>query len=168
MNNRIKELRKKLKLTQANFGKQIGLKATAIGMYESGDRNITEQTIKLICREFNVNESWLRTGSGEMFDKKNIFSFDEFLQEKEATELEIDIMKMYLSLDKDTRTKIMSSFKTAVLKDIKKTTPISSTKSQIIRVPARGGHYDIEETQESREAFKKDLESEYEHNPDDF
>lgn len=61
--NRIKLLRKiSLNLTQAKFGKCIGLKSTAIGQMESGDRNVTDRTIMLICKEFNVNEEWLRHG----------------------------------------------------------------------------------------------------------
>lgn len=67
MKDRLKKLRKILGLTQAQFGEKIGLKPTAIGMYESGDRNITEQTIKLVCKEFSVNENWLRDGDGSMF-----------------------------------------------------------------------------------------------------
>ena len=48
----------------------IGLKATAIGLYESGDRNITEQTIMLLCSIFNVNEESLLTGNGEIFKQE--------------------------------------------------------------------------------------------------
>ncbi len=94
MNNRIKELRKHLKLTQAKFAEMIGLKATAIGLYESGDRNITEQTIMLLCSIFNVNEEWLLTGNGEMFKQEKNYSLDEFLKKRNATSLEIEFMKI--------------------------------------------------------------------------
>lgn len=69
MNKRIKEIRKTLKLNGENFGKRLGVTKTAISNIENGNRNVTEQMIKLICNEFNINEKWLRTGSGEMFNK---------------------------------------------------------------------------------------------------
>ncbi len=64
---RIKQLRKMLKLSQEEFGKKIGKSASAIARYESGSREIDESTLKLIAKEFNVNEEWLKTGEGEMF-----------------------------------------------------------------------------------------------------
>lgn len=63
---RIKYLRKDiLNKTQKEFGSQIGLKPNSVSDIESGKNNPTEQTIKAICREFNANEEWLRTGNGE-------------------------------------------------------------------------------------------------------
>lgn len=69
--SRIKELRKSLALTQAEFGERIGLKASAIGLYESNSRNITDRNISFICSFFQVNERWLRVGEGKMFLKMN-------------------------------------------------------------------------------------------------
>lgn len=66
MNGRIKELRKKLGLTLEKFGERLGVKKAAVSKWENGD-NITDQMFKSICREFNVNEEWLRSGKGEMF-----------------------------------------------------------------------------------------------------
>lgn len=66
--NRIRELRKDfLKITLEEFGKKVGVTKVAISRLESGERNVTDQMCKSICREFNVNEQWLRTGEGEMF-----------------------------------------------------------------------------------------------------
>lgn len=67
MGIRIRELRKTLDLNQDEFGKKIGITNTAVSKLEKGERNITEQVILSICREFNVNEEWLRTGDGDMF-----------------------------------------------------------------------------------------------------
>ena len=66
MEDRIKGLRKYLKLTQQEFGERIGVKANTITSYESGSRTPNNSTILAICKEFNVNEEWLRTGEGEM------------------------------------------------------------------------------------------------------
>ncbi len=67
MNERIKELRKNLNLTMEKFGIRLGVGKTAISKLENGERNLTELMFKSICREFNVNEEWLRNGKGEMF-----------------------------------------------------------------------------------------------------
>lgn len=67
MNGRIKEIREYYKLTQDEFGKRIGSARNTIANYENGNRNPSNSVVKSICREFNVNENWLRDGTGEMF-----------------------------------------------------------------------------------------------------
>lgn len=67
LKERIRKIRKGLDLTQQAFAERIGLKQNSIALIESGKRNISTQAILSICREFNVNEEWLRTGVGEMF-----------------------------------------------------------------------------------------------------
>lgn len=64
---RIKELRKVLGLTLEKFGERLGVGKTAISKLEKGERNLTDQMAVSICREYGVNEEWLRSGSGEMF-----------------------------------------------------------------------------------------------------
>lgn len=66
MRDRIKELRKSLGLTQAAFAEKIGVKQNTIAQYESGRNNPTDAVLALICREYGVNEVWLRTGIGPM------------------------------------------------------------------------------------------------------
>ena len=67
MNGRIKELRTVLGLSTEKFGARVGVTRSAISRIENGVVNVTEQMQKSICREFNVNEEWLRNGTGEMF-----------------------------------------------------------------------------------------------------
>jgi len=67
MNARIKQLRAQLKLSQAEFGEKIGVKQATIAGYENGIRKPIDAIVSAICREFNVDETWLRTGEGEMF-----------------------------------------------------------------------------------------------------
>ena len=64
---RVKEIRKSLGLTLEKFGDKVGVTKVAISNIEKGNRNLTDQMAISICREFNVNENWLRTGEGEMF-----------------------------------------------------------------------------------------------------
>ena len=71
MQGRIKELRKSLGLTQAEFGAKIGIKQNTVATYEMGRNSPTDTVITLICREFGVSETWLRTGAGEMFQARS-------------------------------------------------------------------------------------------------
>lgn len=67
MKDRIKKIRKEFDLTQQAFADRIGVKRNTIASYETGKSNLSDGAVSLICREFNVNEEWLRTGQGEMF-----------------------------------------------------------------------------------------------------
>ena len=71
MKNRIKQIRKHYNLNQEDFGKRIGAKQSTVTAYECGNRVPMDVTITSICREFGVNEEWLRTGKGEMFMPKS-------------------------------------------------------------------------------------------------
>lgn len=71
MHDRIKKLRKALGLTQQEFSDRIGSKRTTIAKYETETNVPSSAVISLICREFNVNENWLRYGEGEMFVKRS-------------------------------------------------------------------------------------------------
>lgn len=71
MKTRIKKIRKDRHLTQVEFGEKIGVKGNTITNYENGLRNPTDAVLLSICREFSVNENWLRTGEGEPYFDKN-------------------------------------------------------------------------------------------------
>lgn len=64
---RVRELRKALNLTLEKFAEPLGVKKAAISNIENESRNLTEQMTKAICREYSINEEWLRDGTGEMF-----------------------------------------------------------------------------------------------------
>ena len=69
MKERLKELRIALGISQAELGERIGVSRAAISRLESGSNNFTNQMVTSICREFGVNEEWLRTGNGDMFEE---------------------------------------------------------------------------------------------------
>lgn len=73
---RIREVRNTLGLTLEKFGDRLGVTKVAISNIEKGNRNLTEQMTKAICREFNVDYMWLTTGDGEMF----IDNDDDFIE----------------------------------------------------------------------------------------
>lgn len=64
---RIREVRKALGLTLEKFGEKIGMKKNSVSQLENGKNSVTEQVVKAICREYNVDYMWLTTGDGEMF-----------------------------------------------------------------------------------------------------
>lgn len=68
MKNRLKQLRKRLNITQQDFADRIRIKRNTLANYEIGRNEPLDAVISLICREFNVNEEWLRTGKGDMFN----------------------------------------------------------------------------------------------------
>lgn len=78
LKDRLKKLRKSLDLTQQAFADKIGMKQNTIAQYEMGRTIPSDAIIFSICREFNVNENWLRTGEGDMFME---MSRDEQIEE---------------------------------------------------------------------------------------
>ena len=67
MESRLKALRRAKGITQTELANRLGVKQNTIACYETGVREPTNAIILSICREFDVNERWLRTGEGEMF-----------------------------------------------------------------------------------------------------
>lgn len=68
MNEQLKLLRKELNITQQEFADRLRISRNTVATYEAGKSNPSDAAISLICREFSVNEEWLRTGIGEMFN----------------------------------------------------------------------------------------------------
>ena len=99
MKDRIKTLRKALHLNQSDFGAKVGVKGNTIGNYEIGLRNPSDAVIFSICREFDVNEQWLRTGEGEMFNQSVESTVDRLCAELHASELESGIIRAYFRID---------------------------------------------------------------------
>ena len=94
MNERLRRLRKTLGITQQEFAAKIGIKRNTIATYESGRNEPIDAVVSLICREFNVNEEWLRNGKGDMFLD---FTEDEFV--KAASSLSYDIFVRSLIIE---------------------------------------------------------------------
>lgn len=78
MINRIIKVREESNLSQEKFADRLGLSRNFINQVENGKKNISERTLADICREFNVNEEWLRTGRGNM--KEDIPVEDEYFK----------------------------------------------------------------------------------------
>lgn len=103
VNERIRKLRKSLGLTLEKFGGRLGVGKTAINKLEKGENNVTDQMFKSICREFNVNEEWLRNGTGEMFavpEDETAAIVSDLLESRnnQFYDLILDIVKTYQTL----------------------------------------------------------------------
>lgn len=103
MEERIKQLRKHLDLTQQEFADRIGIKRNTIANYESGRNEPIDSVISLICREFNVNETWLRKGEGEMFAPAPTSALEALAQERGLTRREYIVLEKLLLLRPEVR-----------------------------------------------------------------
>ena len=108
---RVKEIRKTLGLTLDKFGERLGLKKSALSLIENGKNILTDGNVLSICREYNVNEEWLRDEVGPMFAQPDTFSLDDFAAQHNATALEKEIIKAYFEIDPVIRKQIINHFK---------------------------------------------------------
>lgn len=136
MQERLKKIREYFDMTQSEFAKKLGIGQSTLAMMEVSKRDISDRHIKTICAICNINERWLRTGEGEMISDSDTFSLDEYAQQKGLSQLEFDIIKGYMELDKDLRKGLMSHFKSIFNKhqDIEiedKTSPTDPTEKSV-------------------------------------
>lgn len=103
MNLRVLKIRKRLKLSQEEFGSRIGVTKSAISKIEKGENVLTDKNIKIICSVYNVNEEWLRNGEGVMFKTEGTLL--ELLGQKmdELDELDKKIITEYIKLNSNHR-----------------------------------------------------------------
>lgn len=119
MNERIKKLRKTLNLTQQEFADRISISRGAVATYEVGRNEPIDAVIASICREFNVSETWLRTGKGEMFAPETAFDLGGYARQHGMTDLETEILKAYFDLDPGIREMLLQHFKERMVKSDK-------------------------------------------------
>lgn len=100
---RVNEIRKILNMTLEAFGKKLGVTKVAISNIEKGNRALTEQMAKSICREYNVNYDYLVYGEGEMFDDLPQTILDELCIQYDCDELDRSLIEEYLKLDATSR-----------------------------------------------------------------
>lgn len=103
MKDRIKKLRKLLKLTQTEFGQKIGVKGNTITNYETGLRTPSDAVLLSICREFRVNYFWLTEGKGEMFTSTPETVVEELVEQYDLDDIDKKIIEKYLELDAEQR-----------------------------------------------------------------
>lgn len=108
--DRIREVRKQLSLSQKVFGENIHLVQNSIANIESGRRNPSTRTILDICRYYNVNEIWLRTGEGDMFIDEMDNELNQLFDKLEADELDRQLFMTYFEMSPEHRQIIKNWF----------------------------------------------------------
>lgn len=107
MDKRIKKLRRTLDLTQQEFGDRIGVKRNTIATYEGGRSTPIDSVISLICREFSVNEEWLRSGTGEMFKASLTEALDALAEEYGLTHGDYVLIEKFVNLKAEKRAAVV-------------------------------------------------------------
>lgn len=102
LEGRLYAIRKDQKLNQGDFGKRLGVTRSAICNYEGGTRPIGEQIILAVCREFSVDELWMRHGIGVPYKSKNGI-IEQLISEFHCTKFEGDFLKVYFQMDETER-----------------------------------------------------------------
>lgn len=123
MNSRIREVRKLNKMNQSEFGAKIGVKGNTIGNYELGLRNPSDAVIFSICREFGIEEKWLRTGEGNMravTEDETAVIVSELLEaDNPLYDIILGIAKTYQKLNAKSQ-KVIDDFAKDLLDELKK------------------------------------------------
>lgn len=114
MHERIRKLRRELDLTQEKFAERIGIKRNTIATYESGRNEPVDSVVALICREFHVNEEWLRNGTGEMFAQDSEDELQALTEKYSLSPADRVLIEKYVSLKADTRNAILEFMKDVV------------------------------------------------------
>lgn len=126
MDERIKKLRKTLGLTQQKFADAIGVRQNTVAQYEMGRNPPNDTVITLICREFNVNEAWLRTGEGEMFAPKTrneeLFEFAVKAAESPPSAIQAQLLAVMSRLTDD-QWEVLAQVAHELYEEIKKADP---------------------------------------------
>lgn len=110
MNERLKQLRLALGKSQKDFAAAIHISQPSYTQYETGIRPPRDMTIAQICTTFNVNEEWLRTGNGEMFNLPAKNLVDELVREYDLGDDGREMLAAFVSLPKKRRELFMEFF----------------------------------------------------------
>ena len=144
MNERMKELRKALGLTQQEFADKIGIVRGNIATYETGKSKPGDAVVSLICREFSVNEDWLRTGTGEMFKAAPSCALDMLADTYHLEHSEYILIEKFVNMKPESRRVIMDYIRevaAAVGNEMAPADPHAPASPGSIDIEAEVAHY---------------------------
>lgn len=124
INDRVKKVRQEANCKQSDFAFLIGLKQASLSLVEKGSSNVTEQTIKLICYEFKINEEWLRYGTGEMYRT----DFESIVNRNDLDEIDREIIIAYA-----TATKGQKDFIKTLIKNVAQKMDLLNCKKEEVK-----------------------------------
>lgn len=113
---RVKEIRKTLNLALEKFGEKLGVGKTAISNIEKGNRNLTDQMAKAICREYNVNYDYLIYEEGEMFSDLPQTVLDELCAQYSLNDFDKAIIELYVNTPLELRQEVKKKMKEFIQK----------------------------------------------------
>lgn len=140
MKERIKQIRKTRNLSQAEFGKALGVSRDVISNYEMGRVEPTDLFVNYLCATFNVNEEWLRNGQGEMFIKSKQTILDELTVTHGLNNKEANIIKAFLDLSPEGRAGVLEYADKLV--QLSRDTTIETTPTREEQIVQRFGDID--------------------------
>lgn len=108
MNERIKEFREKMGLSQEALGKALGIGRSAVSRIESGTNALTEANIRLLCQQYNVNREWLENGKGEMILQGDDALVAKVAEKYNLSPLDLEAFKLYVKLNGNDRNMLLS------------------------------------------------------------
>ena len=97
-----------LDLTQREFGDRIGIKRNTVANYETGRNDPVDSVVSLICREYNVNEEWLRYGTGEMFAPDTSDELEDLVKKYHLSSADQVLIEKYVNLKEGSRETIIN------------------------------------------------------------
>lgn len=103
INDRVKEVRKVLNMSQEAFGEKLGITKSAVSIIESGKTKVTDTMTRLICNEFDVDPFWLETGDGDMFVAMPETAIDELVEQYKLNNDDKIVIKTYSESPPDQR-----------------------------------------------------------------
>lgn len=103
INDRVSHLIIKLNIRQKDFAKKLKLKPNTLSMIKNNKRNVTDRVINDICREFNVNENWLRNGEGNIFSDYKSSALSDLEIQYNLNEFDKDFIRNYLNSSREFR-----------------------------------------------------------------
>lgn len=99
INQRLRQIRKHLKMQQIDFAKRLGLSQAGVSWLEQDGNTVSEQIIRLLHLDFHVSEEWLRTGDGPMFSSEDDSPLEKLCREYAVSDCERKILELYFSFD---------------------------------------------------------------------
>lgn len=108
MKDRIRRIRRDLDLTQQEFADRLGVKRGTIANYELGRNEPIDSVVSLICREFGVNEEWLRNGVGEVFVPDASDELEAVVKKYNLSNADQILLEKYVNLKSDSRETIIN------------------------------------------------------------
>lgn len=114
---RVKEIRRSLKLTLEKFGERLGVGKTAISKIEKGENNLSSQMMKAICNEYRVNYEYLESGTGEMFSDVPQTVVDELCVQYDLDDFDRIMLQEYLKLDESSRN-VLKAYIRSIMKRV--------------------------------------------------